>query len=83
MIRALLSIAICILCLGLGLASAEVQAENHDRGARLDELKRRCDLIEAGNEILRYRIQLRFAELEREQLSQLSDELQPEEYPER
>lgn len=67
MIRALLSVGLCAGCLTLGLMTAFQQAENHARGARLDELKRRCDLIEAGNEALRYRIRRRRAELDRAQ----------------
>jgi len=74
---------ICALCVGLGLASAEVQSQNHARAARLDELKRRCDLIEASNEILRFQIQMRFAELEREVLMAANAEPSPEELPER
>lgn len=80
MTRALLSLAISVLCLGMGLASAHVQAENHARAARLDALKQRCDLLEAGNERLHYRIQLRLAEIER---AERLGEPQPEEVPER
>ena len=83
MTRALLSISICVLCVGLGLASARAQAQNHSRAASLDELKRRCDLIEAGNEALRYRIQMRHAEIERGFSTDRSDELASEEWPER
>lgn len=78
MTRALLSTTICVLCLGLGLATAHVQSENHARAARLDELKHRCDLVEAGNEFLRYGIHLRLAEIEREALR-----VDPEGVPER
>lgn len=74
---------ICALCVGLGLASAQVQSQNHARAARLDELKRKCDLIEASNEILRFQIQMRFAELEREVFVPGNGELAPEELPER
>jgi hypothetical protein len=65
MTRALLSIALCAGCLALGLLTSFQQAENHARAARLDEVKRRCDLLEAGNEALRYRIRRRRAELDR------------------
>ena len=80
MTRALLSLSIGVLCLGMGLVSAHVQAENHARAARLDEMKRHCDLVEAGNERLRYEIQLRLAEIER--LDRLSVD-EPVEVPER
>jgi len=66
MIRALLSLLICSLCGAIGLATAFTQSGNYDRAARLDELKRKCDLVEAGNESLRYEIRLRMAELDRE-----------------
>jgi len=64
MTRALLSILVCGLCLGLGLVSVHLQSENYARAARLDEIKRRCDLIEAGNESLRFKINSRLRGLE-------------------
>jgi hypothetical protein len=67
--RALLSITICVLCLGLGLVTTHLQSENHARAARLDGLKHRCDLIEAGNEVQRYEIHLRLTEVERSALA--------------
>lgn len=75
MIRALLSLLICGLCGAIGLATAFTQSENYARAARLDELKRKCDLVEAGNESLRYEIRLRLAELDREaeRLESMSD----------
>ncbi len=66
MIRALLSLLICTLCGAIGLATAFTQSDNYDRAAQLDEQKRKCDLVEAGNESLRYQIRLRMAELDRE-----------------
>ena len=68
MIRILLSVSLCGLSLGLGLESARLQSENYARGERLDDLKRRCDLLEAGNEGLRFRIERRLAEIELEAL---------------
>jgi len=69
MIRALLSIAISGACLGLGLETARVQSENCACGARLDELKRRCDLLEAGAEGLRFRIDARLAQIQFDELN--------------
>ena len=66
MTRALLSLLVCGLCGAVGLATAFTQSDNYARAARLDELKRKCDLVEAGNESLRYQIRLRLAELDRE-----------------
>lgn len=83
MIRALLSTVICALCVGLGLASAQVQARNHERAAHLDELKRRCDLVEAGNENLRYRIRVRLAEFERAEALGAPQDVPDEEWPTR
>lgn len=81
MTRALLSISICILCLCLGLCTAHVQSENFALAARLDGFKRSCDLIEAGNEVQRYDIHLRLAEIERDALRvpEPTDAEQPEE----
>lgn len=64
MIRILLSLSLCGLCLGLGLESARLQSANYAKANELDELKRRCDLIEAGNEALRFRIHQRLVEIE-------------------
>ena len=74
MIRALLSVAICGLCVGLGLETARVQSENYAGGDRLDDIKRRCDLLEAGAEGLRFRIDKRLAEIDLEDL-QITEEL--------
>lgn len=64
MTRAILSVLLCGLTLGLGLESARLQSENYAKAERLDALKRRCDLIEAGNEGLRFRIEQRLVEIE-------------------
>jgi len=81
--RALLSTVICALCVGLGLASAQVQARNHERAARLDELKRRCDLVEAGNETLRFHIRVRLAEIERAEALGAPPDAPEEDWPTR
>lgn len=65
MTRSLLSFLLCGGCLALGLMASFQQAENLTRAAHLDDLKRRCDLLEAGNEALGYSIRRRLAELER------------------
>ena len=89
MTRALLSFVICVLCVGMGLASAEVQSRNYSLAARLDEQKRKCDLIEAGNESLRFKIQMRLGEIEREAIAtplpdlESPQTLETEEWPER
>lgn len=65
MTRALLSILVCALALGMGLASAHVRCRNHARAAELDTTKRECDRLEARIQGLeaetlrqRYRLQL-------------------------
>ena len=63
MIRALLSVTICGLCVGLGLETARVQSENYACADRLDETKRRCDLLEAGADGLRFEIDTRLSEI--------------------
>lgn len=70
MIRALLSIVLCGACLVTGLVTTHVQAENHALAARLDLIKRRCDLIEAGNESLEYAICVQRGRIEREATSE-------------
>ncbi len=66
MIRALLSIVLCGACLVTGLVTTHIQAENHALAAKLDRIKRRCDLIEAGNESLEYAICVQRGRIERE-----------------
>ncbi|MFT7668764.1 MAG: hypothetical protein ACI8X5_001463 [Planctomycetota bacterium] len=66
MTRVVLSFLISALCVGIGLASAEVQSQNFARAARLDKLKRSCDLIEAGSESSSCWIQMRMSAIERE-----------------
>ncbi len=63
MTRALLSILLCGLCAGLGLETARIQSQNHALAAALDLKKRKCDLLEAGNEKWRYAIDVRLAEI--------------------
>ena len=65
MTRALLSILLSGLCLALGLFTVRTQAENHARAARLDEIKRQCDLLEAGNERVEYQIEVLRGDIER------------------
>lgn len=65
MTRALLSILLSGLCLGLGLFTVRTQADNHARAARLDEIKRKCDLLEAGNERMDYQIRVLLGDIER------------------
>jgi hypothetical protein len=66
MIRALLSLGLCALCLGVGLYTANLQAENYARAAELDAKKRRCDLLEASNERAQFEINARLRGVERE-----------------
>ena len=66
MTRALLSLGLCALCLGVGLFTANLQAENYARAAELDAKKRRCDLLEASNERAQFEINARLRGLERE-----------------
>ncbi|MFT7486531.1 MAG: hypothetical protein ACI9F9_002386 [Candidatus Paceibacteria bacterium] len=63
MTRTALSVLICILCVGMGLETARMQSDNYARAAVLDNTKRKCDLLEAGAENLRYGIDSRLAEL--------------------
>ncbi len=77
MIRIVLSLTLSGMCLGLGLESARLQSANYAKANELDELKRRCDLIEAGNEALRYRINRRLVEIELESRSSEESELAP------
>lgn len=70
MIRALLSIVLCGTCLATGLVTTHLQAENHALAARLDAIKRRCDLIEASNESLEYEICVERGRAEREATSE-------------
>lgn len=66
MIRSMLSVVISGLCLGLGLQTARVQNKNYNLGSELDEIKRGCDLLEAGAEALSYEIDRRLAEIDLE-----------------
>jgi len=63
--RALLSLFLSGLCLALGLFTVRTQAENHARAAWLDEIKRQCDLLEAGSERVDYQIRVLQGDLER------------------
>jgi len=64
--RAVLSLSLCALSLALGLVCTFLQSSNYARADALDRLKRRCDLIEAGNEGIEAKIIARDFELERE-----------------
>ncbi len=77
MIRILLSLSLSGMCLGLGLESARLQSANYAKANDLDELKRRCDLIEAGNEALRFRINQRLVEIDCESRASEQGELTP------
>ena len=52
MTRAVLSLLLIALCTAVGLVTTRVQSENHTKAWRLDHVKRRCDLVDAGNERL-------------------------------
>lgn len=47
--RSMLCAALCACTLALGLATAVVQSQNHERGLELNELKERCSMLEAIN----------------------------------
>lgn len=49
MTRVVLCVGLAALTLVLGILTAIVQAENHDRGERLNALKEECSMIEAIN----------------------------------
>ncbi len=49
MTRAVLCGALAALALVVGILTAIVQSENHDRGQRLNALKEECSMIEAIN----------------------------------
>lgn len=66
MTRAVLSLALCGLSLALGLVCTFLQSSNYARADALDRLKRRSDLIEAGNEGIEAKIIARDFELQRE-----------------
>ena len=74
MTRALLSIFLSGLCLWLGLFTVRTQAENHARAARLDETKRRCDLLEAGNERVEAQIGVLLRDIERRVPNEIAEE---------
>jgi hypothetical protein len=77
MTRIILSLTLSGMCLGLGLESARLQSANYAKANQLDELKRRCDLSEAGNEALRYRINRRLVEIELESRASEEDGTSP------
>ncbi len=66
MTRAVLSLLLCATLLGLGLVTVGIQSHNHQRAEALDDLKRKCDRIEAGNESLEAKILAREFALELE-----------------
>ncbi len=74
MTRALLSLSLCALCLGVGLYTANLQAENYARAAELDAKMRRCDLLEASNERAQFEINARLRGVERELYAESSVE---------
>lgn len=49
MIRAVLCIGLSVLTLAIGLWTAGLQSDNHERGLALNDLKERCSMIEAIN----------------------------------
>lgn len=49
MTRMVLCASLAALTLVLGILTAIVQSENHDRGLRLNSLKEECSMIEAIN----------------------------------
>jgi hypothetical protein len=48
-IRAILCIGLSTLALALGLWTAAIQSQNHDRGLALNDLRERCSMLEAIN----------------------------------
>ncbi|MAF66156.1 MAG: hypothetical protein CMJ84_10935 [Planctomycetes bacterium] len=69
MTRAVLSLFLCAALLVLGLAAAGIQSRNHQQAEELDGLKRRCDLVGAGNESLEAAILAREFDLELENIA--------------
>jgi cobalamin-dependent methionine synthase I len=53
--RAVLSSALCVACLTVGLATAVMSARNHQRASRLDELHRTLEAQRMANARLRAR----------------------------
>lgn len=47
MTRAVLSLLVSVLALGVGLETARQWSRNHERAARLDQLKRECERLVA------------------------------------
>lgn len=82
MTRSALSILVCAIALGVGLWTAWCQCWNHARADELDRMKRREDLMLAGNEELEAAILARLYALERE-WAQLQDDEAGAEVPER
>jgi hypothetical protein len=74
MIRAVLSVMLCGACLGVGLFTSNLQAENYQAASELDRIKRKCDLLEASCERTQYEINVRLREVEHELLQQSSAE---------
>lgn len=66
MIRAVLSLFLCALTLGAGLATAWIQCANHVLADELDRAKRKEDLVTAEIESLEAGVQSRAYALERE-----------------
>lgn len=64
MTRVVLSLLLSGLCLAVGLYSAELQAQNLERGVELDARKRDCDLLEATSERTQFELNRRLRELE-------------------
>jgi hypothetical protein len=49
MTRALLVLLLCAVTLALGLCTALVQTDNHERAHALSQLQRECEMLEAAN----------------------------------
>ncbi|MCB9914251.1 MAG: hypothetical protein H6828_03755 [Planctomycetes bacterium] len=77
MTRTLLSLMLCGLCLAVGLYTAQVQAQNYAKGAELDAIKSRCDLLEATSERSQYELGLRLDAVRRALPAELA--VEPEE----
>ncbi len=56
MIRAVLSVALCLGTIGAGLLATRMASGNRERGARLDEKQRWCETYSRQNEELRVHI---------------------------
>lgn len=66
MTRTLLALLVSGAALGVGVATAALQCENHVRGRQLDRVQRQSDLVRAGNGALHTEIIAALNQLEQE-----------------